>query len=235
MTLFYAPDILSNPELPEQESQHCIKVLRKQTGDTIDLTDGKGYFYKAQIDDTHPKRCRLRITETREAQPPCPVRMEIAVAPTKNADRMEWLAEKATEIGVDSLTFLQTRYGERKMLNLDRIRKIMIAAMKQSEKALLPELETIVPFEWYVKQPFGGQKMIPHCYPAVEKPLLSRFCRKAEGVRVLIGPEGDFSEEEVALALEQGYRPVSLGDTRLRTETAALTTCQIVHIINQLG
>jgi 16S rRNA (uracil1498-N3)-methyltransferase len=233
MLLFYAPDILLCPELPEQESQHCVKVLRKQAGDEIDVTDGKGHFYKAQITEAHPKRCQLDIREILEAPPSCPVRIEMAVAPTKNADRMEWLAEKATEMGVDSIAFLKTRYSERKTLNTDRIRKILISAMKQSEKAVLPQLTEMTGFEQYVQQTFAGQKIIPHCYPG-EKRLLSHSYRKGENVRFLIGPEGDFSEEEVALALANGYQAVSLGETRLRTETAALVVCQSIHILNQL-
>ena len=232
MLLFYAPDILLRPELPEQESQHCVKVLRKQAGDEIDVTDGKGFFYKAQITEANPKRCQLHITETIPKCPKCP-KIELAVAPTKNADRMEWLAEKATEMGVDSIAFLKTRYSERKQLNTERIRKILIAAMKQSEKAVLPQLLEMTGFEQYVQQAFDGQKMIPHCHPG-EKPLLSRSYRKGENVRILIGPEGDFSEEEVALALTHGYQAVSLGETRLRTETAALVVCQTIHILNQI-
>jgi len=175
----------------------------------------------------------LHIRETIEALPSCPVRIELAVAPTKNADRMEWLAEKATETGVDSITFLKTRYSERKQLNTDRIRKILIAAMKQSEKAVLPQLSEMIDFEQYVEQAFAGQKIIPHCHPG-EKRLLSHTYCKGEDVRILIGPEGDFSEEEVALALANGYQAVSLGETRLRTETAALVACQTIHILNQL-
>ena len=236
MLLFYAPDILLRPELPEQESQHCVKVLRKQAGDEIDVTDGKGHFYKAQITDAHPKRCQVHILETVEVRPSCPVRIEIAVAPTKNADRMEWFAEKATEMGMNTIAFLKTRYSERKQLNTDRIRKILIAAMKQSEQAFLPQLIEMTDFEGYVKQPFDGQKIIPHCHPGHlgEKHLLSHTYHKGENVRILIGPEGDFSEEEVTLALSQGYLPVSLGETRLRTETAALVACQTVHVLNQL-
>jgi len=240
MILFYAPDILLHPETPfgesqlsEPESQHCVKVLRKQVGDEIDVTDGKGYFYKAQITDAHPKRCRLRVREIVEVKPSHPVRIEIAVAPTKNADRMEWLAEKLTEMGVDTIAFLKTRYSERKTLNTDRIQKILIAAMKQSEKAVLPQLLEMTDFEQYVKQDFAGQKFIPHCR-AEEKPLLCHDYRKGENVRILIGPEGDFSEEEVALAATQGYQSVSLGETRLRTETATLVACQTIHVLNQL-
>jgi 16S rRNA (uracil1498-N3)-methyltransferase len=234
MYLFYAPDILSNPALSEQESFHCIKVLRKQVGDEIDLADGQGHFYKAQITEVNPKCCRIHVTNGVDAPPPSPVRIEIAVAPTKNAERMEWLAEKLTEMGVTSLTFLDTRYCERRTINLDRIRKILISAMKQSYKALLPELQGMIPFDRYVQQPFDGQKFIPHCYPG-EKQFLSRTCRQGQDTRILIGPEGDFSEGEVSLALSQGYQPVSLGDTRLRTETAALLVCQTIHILHQLA
>jgi 16S rRNA (uracil1498-N3)-methyltransferase len=233
MILFYAPDISFCPELPEGESLHCVRVLRKGIGDEIDVTDGKGYFYKAQITDASPKRCQLSVKETIVGQSFCPVRLEIAIAPTKNAERVEWLAEKATEMGVSSFTFLKTRYSERKTLNLDRIRKILIAAMKQSEKAVLPELQEMTGFAPYVALPFDGQKFIPHCRSG-EKPFLSCAYHKGENVRILIGPEGDFDEEEIALALAQGYQAVSLGDTRLRTETAALAVCQTVHVINQL-
>jgi 16S rRNA (uracil1498-N3)-methyltransferase len=232
MILFYAPDIQHQPELPEQESQHCVKVLRKQAGDTIDVTDGQGRFYTAQITEANPRRCRLQLKETILAPPPCPVQIELAVAPTKNADRMEWLAEKATEIGINSLAFLKTRYSERKALNLDRIRKILIAAMKQSEKAFLPNLQDLTAFEAFVQQPFAGQKFIPHCN-AGPKPLLSQACPKGKNARILIGPEGDFSEEEVTLALAQGYQAVSLGETRLRTETAAWVACHTIHLLNQ--
>jgi 16S rRNA (uracil1498-N3)-methyltransferase len=156
------------------------------------------------------------------------------VAPTKNLDRMEWLAEKATEIGIDKLTFLKTRYSERKDLKTERIRKILVSAMKQSEKALLPELGELTDFQRFIAQDFAGQKFIPHCYPG-EKPLLSHAYRPGENALILIGPEGDFSEEEVAAALARGFQAVSLGDTRLRTETAALTVCQTVHILNQIA
>jgi 16S rRNA (uracil1498-N3)-methyltransferase len=231
--LFYAPDILILPELPEQESQHCVRVLRKQAGDRIDITDGKGSFYRAQIAEAHPKQSKLTIVETMKAASYWENKIEIAVAPTKNADRMEWLAEKLTEIGIDALRFLKTRYSERKELKTARIRKIMISAMKQSLKATLPELQEMTDFKQLITQDFEGRKFIAHCYPG-EKPLLSHVYRKGDNVRILIGPEGDFSEEEVAWALSKGYQDISLGENRLRTETAALTVCQTIHIINQL-
>jgi 16S rRNA (uracil1498-N3)-methyltransferase len=233
MLLFYAPDIVRNPELPEQESQHCVRVLRKQPGDEIDITDGKGYFYKAQIAEAHPKQCKVTIVETHAAGSSWQNKIEMAVAPTKNSDRMEWLAEKLTEIGVDKISFLKTRYSERKELKTGRIRKIVVAAMKQSEKATLPELQEMTDFKSFIRQDFDGQKFIAHCRPG-EKQLLSAAYRKDENVRILIGPEGDFSEEEVALALANGFQAISLGDTRLRTETAALVACQTIHILNQL-
>lgn len=232
MLLFYAPNIQQQPELPEQEAQHCLCVFRKQAGDVIDITDGKGNFYKAKITEAHPKRCRVEIMETFSDAQAQQVKIEIAVAPTKNADRMEWLAEKVTEIGIDTLAFLKTRYSERKELKTGRLRKILIAAMKQSEKAALPALQEMSDFDPYIRQAFNGRKFIAHCH-AGEKRLLSRAYRPGENVRVLIGPEGDFSTEEVALALANGYEAVSLGESRLRTETAALTACQTIHILNQ--
>ncbi|GHV24791.1 ribosomal RNA small subunit methyltransferase E [Bacteroidia bacterium] len=232
MILFYAPDLLASPILPEQESVHCVRVLRKQVGDEIDITDGKGHFFRAQIVDAHPKKCQVEIVEQIEAPRIWNNRIEIAVAPTKNLDRMEWFAEKATEIGIDKITFLKTRYSERKDLKTDRIQKIVVSAMKQSEKAVLPELQEITDFKSFVKQDFQGQKFIAHCY-AGEKPLLTQAYHSGENVLILIGPEGDFSEEELALALPNGFQAISLGESRLRTETAALTACQTIHIVNQ--
>ncbi len=233
MLLFYAPDIAMNPVLPETESGHCVRVLRKQEGDGIDITDGKGFFYKATISEAHPKHCKVEITETIARPPYWPNRIELAVAPTKNIDRMEWLAEKATEIGIDKITFLKTRYSERKEIKAERIEKIMVSAMKQSEKATLPGLQGMTDFNAFIKQEFNGRRFIAHCYEGV-KPLLSRAYQPGEDVLILIGPEGDFSTEEVEKALAQGYEPISLGESRLRTETAALTACQTIHIINQL-
>jgi 16S rRNA (uracil1498-N3)-methyltransferase len=233
MLLFYASEIANRSELPELESKHCIRVLRKQLGDTINITDGKGYFYKAQISETHPKRCQVEIIEKIETFPSWKAQIEIALAPTKNLDRMEWFAEKATEIGINKIHFLKTRYSERKELKTERIEKILISAMKQSLKANLPKLSEMIDFKHFVKQNFDGQKFIAHC-ALEEKELLSKAYRKGENVLILIGPEGDFSEEEISLALANGFQAISLGESRLRTETAALAACQTIHIINQL-
>jgi 16S rRNA (uracil1498-N3)-methyltransferase len=233
MILFYAPDIIARPELPETESQHCVRVLRRERGDTVHITDGKGYFYEAIISEPHPKHCQVTIVKTVLQEPLWTGRIEIALAPTKSIDRTEWFAEKATEIGINKISFLKTRFSERKDIKLERITNILVAALKQSMKASLPELQGMTPFETFIRQPFEGQKFIAHCYPG-EKKLLSQSLAKNENVLVLIGPEGDFSEEEVSQAITCGFQPISLGESRLRTETAALTACQTIHITRQL-
>ena len=233
MLLFYAPEIANCSELPESESQHCVRVLRKQLGDIINITDGKGCFYKAQITEIHPKHCQVEIIEKMEALPSWKAQIEIALAPTKNIDRMECFAEKATEIGINKIHFLKTRYSERKELKTERIEKILISAMKQSLKANLPELSEMTDFKHFIKQNFKGQKFIAHCFPD-EKTLLSKAYHKGKDVLILIGPEGDFSEEEINLALANGFQAISFGESRLRTETAALAACQTIHIVNQL-
>jgi len=232
--LFYAPDIQTEPFLPKEEAQHCLKVLRMQKGDIISLTDGKGFFYQAEITELTPHRCQFQILRTEEQQPSWSNRIEIALAPTKNMERTEWFAEKATEIGINKITFLKTRYSERKEIKPERIRKILISAMKQSLKAHLPELTEMMDIKRFIEQEFNGRKFIAHCHPG-EKPLLSNEYKKGENALVLIGPEGDFSQEEVVLAVAKGFIPVSLGESRLRTETAALTACQTIHIVNQLS
>jgi 16S rRNA (uracil1498-N3)-methyltransferase len=233
MLLFYTPDIAIHPKLPETEAQHCLKVLRMQSGDKIHLTDGKGNFYEAAIAEANPKNCRLEILKKIPQSPLWKGRIEIALAPTKNMERVEWFAEKATEIGIDKITFLNCRFSERKEIKTDRISKILVSAMKQSEKAQLPDLQEIITFKEFIHRDFNGQKFIAHCYPE-EKALLSQAYEKGRNALILIGPEGDFSEEEVALAKVQGFISISLGKSRLRTETAALTACQIIHIVNQI-
>jgi 16S rRNA (uracil1498-N3)-methyltransferase len=233
MLLFYIPDI-DRPQLPEAEAAHCLKALRMQTGDTVHVTDGKGNLYKAAILETHPKHCRLDILETIPQAPAWKGHITIALAPAKNMERTEWFAEKATEIGIDAIAFLNCRFSERKELKTERINKILISAMKQSLKARLPRLTEMTDFGKFIAQSFESRKFIAHCRQG-QKPLLSKIYRPGENALILIGPEGDFSEEEVESAVEQGFTPVSLGESRLRTETAALVACQTVHIINQLS
>lgn len=231
MHVFYTPDIRTKAELPEEEAQHCIRVLRLTTGDEITLTDGKGNFYRAEISAASNKRCLVNIIETVYQQPLWPCHLHIAMAPTKNMDRNEWFAEKATEIGFDELTFLNCRFSERKVIKTERIEKILVSAMKQSLKARLPQLNEMTDFDKFIARDFKGQKFIAHCYED-EKPLLRDALHKGEDALVLIGPEGDFSEEEVKKAIEKGFIPISLGKSRLRTETAALVACHTMNLMN---
>jgi len=246
MQLLYAPDIATNPQLPESEAHHCLKVLRMQAGDVIQLTDGKGNFYRAEIAEGHYQgiagqarndknlnHCKINVLETIPQPPLWKGTIEIALAPTKNLDRIEWFAEKATETGIDKISFLRCRFSERKEMSTERIQKIMVSAMKQSEKARLPVVQAMTDFKEFIRHDFDGQKFIAHCYSG-ERILLAQAYRKNENVTILIGPEGDFSEEEIGLSKKYGFVPVSLGESRLRTETAALTACQTIHVVNQL-
>lgn len=221
MHVFYTPDIAVSPELPEEEAGHCLRVLRLGVGDEVMLADGKGTFYRAAISAASGKRCQVRVTETLPQEPFWKGRFHLAMAPTKNMDRTEWLAEKATEMGFDELTFLNCRFSERKVIKTERIEKIVVSAMKQSLKAWKPVVNELTDFSAFVGRDFPGQKFIAHCYEG-EKPLLKEVLEPGQDVVLLIGPEGDFSPEEVAKAEAAGFRAVSLGKSRLRTETAAL-------------
>ena len=232
MHVFYTPDIQIQSELPDEEAAHAVRVLRLQAGDEVTLTDGKGNFYRAEISTATNKRCLLNILETIPQEPLWKGHLHIAMAPTKNMDRTEWFAEKATEIGFDELTFLNCRFSERKVIKTERIAKILVSAIKQSLKARLPKLNEMTDFNKFIVQPFSGQKFIAHCYEG-EKPLLKEAIRPGEDALVLIGPEGDFSEEEVKKAIENGFMPISLGRSRLRTETAALVAGHILNLQNQ--
>ncbi len=235
MQEFYAPDIETVHELPEAESQHCVKVLRMKEGDEIGIIDGRGNRYRAEIVLAHPKRCGVKLLE-REAVPnPWRAQVHVAIAPTKNLDRIEWFAEKVTEIGIDSITLLRCRFSERKELKTERLNKILVSAMKQSLKAVLPTLSEMTPFAEFVTRPFDGQKFIAHCYKEGDRKELTELYRPGENALVLIGPEGDFSPEEVEQAIACGFRPVMLGPSRLRTETAGVVACHTIQIMNQLN
>lgn len=230
-TIFYTPDISDNTELPVEEAQHCIRVLRMKEGDEILLTDGKGCFYDARIIQANPKHCIVSVLNTIEQPKSWNFNLQIAFAPTKNIDRIEWFAEKATEIGIDKFSPILCRYSERKEIKMSRIEKILVSAMKQSQKAVLPQLDDMQSFSSFIKQPFDGRKFIAHCYEG-DKPLLKEKYNKGENTLILIGPEGDFSEKEVEEALRNGFEPISLGESRLRTETAALVACHAIHVLN---
>lgn len=230
-TIFYTPDIASSLELPEEEAKHCVRVLRKVEGDEILLTDGKGFFYEAKIIEANPKHCFVEIKNKIASPKYWPFNLHIAFAPTKNIDRVEWFAEKATEIGIDRLTPLFCRYSERKEIKSARIEKILVSAMKQSQKAILPQLDEMISFSQFIEQKFTGKKFIAHCYEG-KKPSLKDVYKKGEDALILIGPEGDFSEQEVELAIKNGFEAISLGESRLRTETAALVACHSIHALN---
>ena len=231
MHVFYTPDIMNNPELPEEEAGHCVRVLRLNIGDEILLTDGNGYFYKAAISSATGKRCQVRIIEKIYQEPLWKGHLHIAMAPTKMMDRIEWFAEKATEIGIDELTFLNCRYSERKVIKTERIEKIVVSAVKQSLKARKPVINEMTYFEKFLQTDFKGDKFIAHCNEG-EKNLLKDAITPGNDALVLIGPEGDFSKEEVEKAIERGFKPISLGKSRLRTETAALVAVHTMNLLN---
>ncbi len=232
-TIFYATDIRHSQQLPEQESLHCVKVLRMKEGDRLTVTDGKGFFYDCMLIQAHPKHCMVRIDKAVSQPKSWNFNLQIAFAPTKNIDRIEWFIEKATEIGIDRFSPLLCRFSERKELKKERLEKIIVSAMKQSQQAVIPTIDELISFDQFIQQPFDGRKFIAHCYEA-EKGFLPQSYRKGENVLILIGPEGDFSEEEIQQALNFGFEPTSLGENRLRTETACLASCHTVHIINNI-
>jgi len=231
-TIFFAPDILINHELPHDEAIHCVKVLRKQTGDEILITDGKGHFFEAVLIQANQKHCAVDIIKEINQNQGRDFFLQIAFAPTKNIERIEWFAEKATEIGIDKFSPILCRYSERKEIKTARIEKILVSAMKQSQKAYLPELDEMESFSSFIKKPFDGKKYIAHCYDS-KKNLIKDVYNKGKNALILIGPEGDFSEQEVQEALSLGFEPISLGDSRLRSETAALVACHTIHLLNQ--
>lgn len=234
---FYAPDAANTTELPAEEAGHALRVLRLKVGDDILLVDGKGCFYGAVITAATGHRCSYRIEKTMPQQPAWKGHLHLAMAPTKLMDRVEWFAEKATEIGFDELSFLDCQFSERRVVKEERIDKILISAMKQSHKAWKPKLNGMTRFKDFINQDREGDKFISHCYEESnigdgEKPLLFDVLREGVPTTVLIGPEGDFSIEEVKYALQNGYKSVTLGRSRLRTETAALVAVHMMQLRN---
>lgn len=231
MYLFYTPDILTSHVLSEEESQHCVRVLRYTRGDEILLTDGKGNTYTARITNPHPKHCEFEVLTQEKQQKAHDFYLHIAIAPTKNIERMEWMVEKCTEIGVDEITPLLCRFSERKQIRTDRLEKIVLSAAKQSLTPYLPKLNELTDYDTFVRQATEETKFIAHCYKE-EKRELKDEIKRGKSVLVLIGPEGDFSEQEVEEALALGFVPVSLGNSRLRTETAGVVACHTAVLMN---
>lgn len=238
---FYDPQI--SGELPQDEAKHATRVLRLTAGDELLLMDGNGSFFRAEITVADNHRCLYRILEAMPQEPAWEGHIHLAMAPTKLNDRVEWFAEKATEIGMDELSFLDCKFSERRIIKCERIDKILISAVKQSHKAWKPVLNEMTSFERFIKQERKGDKFICHCYDEEDieggepntcaKPFLMDVLRRGVETTVLIGPEGDFSVDEVRLAQKNGYRSVSLGTSRLRTETAALVAVHMMQLINQ--
>ena len=234
MHRFFAPDIAATLSLPEEESHHCVRVLRLVEGDEIEVIDGRGTLYRCRIAMAHSKHCSVEIV----SQEACPRhwsgKIAIAVAPTKNLDRIEWMVEKCTEMGIDRITPLLCRHSERKVLKTERLHKILVAAMKQSLKAQLPRLDELTPIEDLIGENFDGQRFIAYCdesLPRNERKNLAQVYNPVIDALVMIGPEGDFDPQEVDLALKAGFVPVTLGDSRLRTETAAMMAVATMHTL----
>lgn len=232
MQLFYSPIIYDGiNSLDLEESRHCVKVLRKKEGDRIDITDGKGNIYIAELIDLNPNKCQYKVLSAKSIKK-ASFSIHIALAPTKNSDRIEWFIEKAVEIGVSKITFLQSAYSERNRVNLERAHKKSISAMKQSVRAYLPELNSVVKLNDLISTAFNGQKFIAHLDP--ESPKYLKDLAIANGsYLILIGPEGGFSHKEISITNKYGFQTVKLGNHRLRTETAGVVACNILNMINQ--
>lgn len=234
MHRFIAPDIATTLTLPEEESRHCVRVLRLIEGDEIEVIDGSGTLYRCRIALAHAKHCGVEILSHEACPPHWGAKIIIAVAPTKNLDRIEWMAEKCTEMGIDRITPLLCRHSERKVLKTERLHKILVAAMKQSLKAQLPQLDELTPIGDIIGEKCDSQRFIAYCdesLPRDERRSLAQVYDPSRDAVVMIGPEGDFDPVEVEAALKAGFVPVTLGDSRLRTETAAIMAAAIMHTI----
>ena len=230
---FYAPNATTEHELPTDEAMHALRVLRLQSGDEMMLMDGVGNFYRAEVTLAHTKHCLYDIKEVMPQQPQWLGHIHLAIAPTKMMERMEWLVEKTVEVGVDEISFLNCQFSERRIVKLPRLDKIVIAATKQSHKAWKTVLNDITPFKDFIDQPREGGKYIAHCYEEIPRTSLFDLLRQKDAPQdatVMIGPEGDFSIDEVRLAIANGYKSVHLGPSRLRTETAGLSAVMMMQL-----
>jgi 16S rRNA (uracil1498-N3)-methyltransferase len=233
MHLFYTPDLTAPTVLlSEEESKHAVRVLRLSKGDTVNLVDGNGGFYRAELEQDNPKKCMLRVLESQKEYGYRPFSIHLAVAPTKNIDRIEWFLEKATEIGVNQISFLLCERSERKQINLERLEKVVISGMKQSVKAYKPELQNIIGFKDFIQRINPETTYIAHLEEHDQTAL--HQIALTNKVCVLIGPEGDFSPAEIDFAYATGIKPVTLGSSRLRTETAALVACQTLNLLYEM-
>ena len=236
MQLFYHPELLPQSDtctFDAIESQHIVRVLRKREGDILWITNGKGYLFQSEITLAHDKGCKVKVLKATEQKSHRNYYLQLVIAPTKNMDRLEWFAEKATEIGVDEIVPIICEHSERKILKIDRLEKVIIAAMKQSAQYTLPVLREPIGFAEWVNQPFEGQRFIAHC-EETERQSFQKEIEPRQKVQVFIGPEGDFSTKEIALALQKGIKPVTFGINRLRTETAGVVAVHTVALMNEI-
>lgn len=234
MHLFYTPDIVGNSYvLNEDESNHCNRVLRLKVGDVVHLIDGVGGLYTASIAELAKRAVKLAVTDKQEEFGLRNHHLHIAIAPTKNIDRIEWFLEKATEIGIDEITPIICDRSERKIVKEERLEKVVTAAMKQSLTAYHPKVNAAISLTQFLQQERNETKLIAHCVADGERVAITNAIAPQQKYIILIGPEGDFSPKEIALALQNGYKPVTLGSTRLRTETAGLAACFEVNYINR--
>ena len=233
---FYVPDALTATELPPEEAMHALRVLRMKIGDEMILMDGQGNYYRAEVTLAHTKHCMYEIKEQMPQQRQWQGHIHLAIAPTKMMERIEWMTEKAVEVGVDEISFLNCQFSERRLVKISRLEKIMISAVKQSHKAWATLLNEIVNFDTFIKQPREGHKYMAHCYEEVPRTYLFDELQKtsaSDDVTVLIGPEGDFSIDEVRQAVAAGYISVHLGKSRLRTETAGLSAVMMMQLAKE--
>ncbi len=235
MQLFYIAELHKTSTkftFDKIESRHIIKVLRKKEGDILHITNGKNYFFTGEITSANDKKCQVHILEIKKEKPSRNYRIKIVIAPTKSNDRFEWFLEKATEIGIDEIQPIICKHSERKVLKTERLQKVVISAMKQSLQFQLPLLHEAITFKDFINQDSKGEKYIAHCEKTSKNNLKSRVQENSD-VTILIGPEGDFSPDEIQLALQNGFIPVSLGATRLRTETAGIVATHTVALVNE--
>lgn len=234
MHVFYTPDITSEEYvLSQEESWHCTKVLRLVIGDRVHLIDGRGGLYEAEIVNEAKKSVTLRVLKTTREYQQRKHHLHIAIAPTKNIDRIEWFLEKATEVGIDQITPLLCERSERKVVKEDRLNKVITSAVKQSLQAYHPLLNPMTSLREFISSAPAGYKMIAHCVDDEPRKFISELTQPGGNYLILIGPEGDFSANEIELALQNDFNPLTLGNTRLRTETAALAACFEVNYLNR--
>ena len=236
MQLFYAPEItLPRYTLSEEESKHCVRVLRMEVGDELHITDGKGNMHRCKVVDNNVKRCVVEVVESQAEYQKMDYELTVAIAPTKIIDRFEWFLEKSTEVGISEIYPIECDHSERRQLKLDREQKVVTSAVKQSLKAYHPVLHPLTSVRDVIAMPFEGAKFIAHCNSELgEREYLGRLIKKGEKTLILIGPEGDFSPEEINFALQNGFKAISLGKERLRTETAAVVATVVTATINKM-